>query len=202
MKSNHMWRMAYVGYEEGSSAQCLTCKEYFPVDYDSVSKYCPCCGTRLEKEFTKKNKRWGWFTWKQHFPVVEFWCLVDRYVELDTWSFGWRKKEKLEQVWKKRGSILLNFNGSQTRKQLLSLVQSNSKVIDSPTKMKLVIKTWDGKEKVIFGSQLKTIFNREYRKIDPPKPYTTSCSGMIDVKYLQNDLMYDTFMTSIKQGKW
>jgi hypothetical protein len=196
-KPNHMWRMAFVDYE-GSTAQCLTCKDYFPASYNSVYKYCPSCGIELKKEFTKKNKRWGWFPFKRHFPVIECWCLVDRYIEEDTGFFLFRKKEKLTQVWEQRGSVLIAFNGFAFRKNLLQLVNANSKVVDSPTKMKLVVKYWDNKERTIYGSQFKPVFNREYHKIDPPKPYTLTCSGLLPSYYNQSKIMTDVFMTQLR----
>lgn len=183
MKPNHMWRMAFVDYE-GSTAQCLTCKEFFPADYNKIYKYCPCCGTELKKEFTKRNPRWYNLRFPQHFPTVEIWRLVDKYPDTGYGFFSSIKnmfevETKPTPEWQEYNRSYMHFNGFSFRKNLLQQINSVSKTVDSPSKIKIVIKTWDGHEKTIYGSCLKSVFDRPYQKIEPPKPYTIACSGVI-----------------------
>lgn len=174
--------MAFVDYE-GSTAQCLTCKKFFPADPNQVYKYCPACGVELKKEFTKCNPRYSRNLFRQHFPFVEIWCLQNTYT-IESGFFSSLKSmfnvdpPKPKQEWKKYGYAYMAFNGFGFRKNLLSKINTASKTVDSPSKIKLIIKTWDGHEKTIYGSCLKSVFNRPYQKIHPTKPYTMACSGV------------------------
>lgn len=205
-KPNHMWRISCVGYE-GTEAQCLTCKEYFAADRNRVYRYCPACGIELKIEFIKRNKRWGWLKFERHFPIVEIWTLEDIYP--DRYSmlgglaniFG-REESKPTQKWSYHYKTDMSFNGFGFRKNLLHYIEYASKRVDSPSKIKIVVKTWDNKEKTIYGTQLKSVFNRKYQKIAPPKPYTIACSGVmpdymlkVNSKLIEQSIFGDIYKT-------
>src|ERR1700723_2959850 len=95
----NMYREVSSQYEEVSCFQCLNCKNNFYSEYDSQIVFCSSCGIKLDKLFTKRNKRWYGFSWKQHYPVIEFERFTIQSQTLDNYSFSVNKAVVITQKW-------------------------------------------------------------------------------------------------------
>ncbi len=150
-----MWRQVDVredseyGDITAIECQCLNkhCKKFFLREEKCQEKFCPHCGNRLGREWTKKNPRYQLPNVKMHYPYIKCyascgneWKFVDGST-LYPEEFVMDKREKINGV---------RYFYFHFKKNLRWINYSYPK-----SHIKIVIKRWDGTEKEIPAGEFK-----------------------------------------------
>lgn len=171
MKSDGLYYKTYVYDYEGEHYICIKCKNTFATSYETVMcSFCPNCGIKLTREWTKRNKRWyceSKIRWMDIYILRGYW---------ERLGFSIASECKYSHKWIKFSRYYL-FNGNSLSKSK-QVINDVKKYAESPHHFKLVINRSDGSVKEIYGDELKLNpwINIEYKQEYPKN--TISCSGI------------------------